>query len=83
MAKKKLAAYQAKRDFKKTSEPTGKVSIQHAEYPRFIVQKHTAGCVTLLGWLYALSGLSAEVQRTSQVTWDRNRTVHVYEHAAR
>jgi bifunctional non-homologous end joining protein LigD len=42
MAKKKLAAYQAKRDFGKTSEPSGKASIKHAEYPRFIVQKHAA-----------------------------------------
>ena len=42
MAKNKLAAYQAKRDFKKTSEPSGKSLIQRAEYPRFIVQKHAA-----------------------------------------
>ena len=42
MAKKKLAAYQAKRDFKKTSEPSGKASIKRAEYPRFVVQKHAA-----------------------------------------
>jgi bifunctional non-homologous end joining protein LigD len=42
MAKKKLVAYQAKRDFKKTSEPRGKASIKRAEYPRFVVQKHAA-----------------------------------------
>src|SRR5262245_21899599 len=42
MAKKKLAAYQAKRNFKKTSEPSGKASIERAEYPRFVVQKHAA-----------------------------------------
>ena len=42
MAKKKLVAYQAKRDFKKTSEPSGKASTKRAEYPRFIVQKHAA-----------------------------------------
>jgi len=42
MAKKKLVAYQAKRDFKKTSEPSGKASIERAEYPRFVVQKHAA-----------------------------------------
>lgn len=44
MAKKKLAAYQAKRDFKKTSEPSGrrKTSIRRAEYPRFVIQKHAA-----------------------------------------
>jgi bifunctional non-homologous end joining protein LigD len=42
MAKKKLADYQAKRDFKKTSEPSGKVKIRAAEYPRFVIQKHAA-----------------------------------------
>jgi bifunctional non-homologous end joining protein LigD len=42
MAKKKLAAYQSKRDFSKTPEPRGKASIARAEYPRFIVQKHAA-----------------------------------------
>jgi len=42
MAKKKLAAYRAKRDFEKTSEPSGKTSIKGADYPRFIVQKHAA-----------------------------------------
>ena len=42
MAKKKLAPYQAKRDFRKTSEPSGKASIERADYPRFIVQKHAA-----------------------------------------
>jgi hypothetical protein len=78
MAKKKLAAYQAKRDFKKTSGPTVTVSIQRAEYPRFTSALcHTAGPA------YALLGLLAEVQQTAQVTWDRNRTAHVYEHAAR
>ena len=39
MAKKKLAAYQAKRDFDKTSEPSGKASMKRAKYPRFIIQK--------------------------------------------
>ena len=42
MAKKKLADYQAKRDFKKTSEPSGKAKIRAAEYPRFVIQKHDA-----------------------------------------
>jgi bifunctional non-homologous end joining protein LigD len=42
MAKKKLADYQAKRDFKKTSEPSGKANVRAAEYPRFIIQKHAA-----------------------------------------
>jgi bifunctional non-homologous end joining protein LigD len=38
----KLALYRAKRDFKKTAEPSGKTSIKPAEYPRFVVQKHAA-----------------------------------------
>ena len=42
MAKIKLADYQAKRDFKKTSEPRGKAKIRAAEYPRFVIQKHDA-----------------------------------------
>ena len=42
MAKKKLADYQAKRDFKKTSEPSGRGRIGAAEYPRFVIQKHAA-----------------------------------------
>jgi bifunctional non-homologous end joining protein LigD len=42
MAKEKLADYQAKRDFEKTSEPSGKAKIRAAEYPRFVIQKHDA-----------------------------------------
>ena len=42
MAKKRLADYQAKRDFEKTSEPSGKAKIRAAEYPRFVIQKHDA-----------------------------------------
>src|ERR1700752_4835951 len=42
MAKKKLAYSQAKRDFKKTSEPSGKTKVRAAEYPRFVIQKHAA-----------------------------------------
>ena len=42
MAKRKLATYRAKRDFQKTSEPSGQTSIQPAEYPRFVIQKHDA-----------------------------------------
>jgi hypothetical protein len=37
--KKKLAAYQAKRDFSRTSEPSGKGKLRKAEYPRFVIQK--------------------------------------------
>jgi len=42
MAKKNLAKYRAKRDFKKTPEPSGKGKVRPAEYPRFVVQKHAA-----------------------------------------
>jgi bifunctional non-homologous end joining protein LigD len=42
MAKKELAEYQAKRDFTKTAEPSGKAKIRKAEYPRFVIQKHAA-----------------------------------------
>ena len=42
MATKKLAPYRAKRDFKKTEEPSGKGRIRAAEYPRFVIQKHDA-----------------------------------------
>ena len=82
MAQKKLATYQARRDFKKTSGPTAKVSIQRAGYPRFIIQKRTASCVMLRGWptpFRALGGGPAN--RPGQL--DSNRTVRVYEHAAR
>jgi bifunctional non-homologous end joining protein LigD len=40
--KAKLATYRAKRDFKKTAEPSGKAAVQPAEYPRFVIQKHAA-----------------------------------------
>ena len=42
MAKRALALYQAKRDFKKTPEPSGKVAVGRSRYPRFVVQKHAA-----------------------------------------
>jgi bifunctional non-homologous end joining protein LigD len=42
MARTKLAAYQAKRDFKKTQEPSGGSRVRRAEYPRFVIQKHAA-----------------------------------------
>lgn len=41
-SKKKLAAYQAKRDFGKTAEPRGTTKIRKAEYPRFVIHKHAA-----------------------------------------
>ena len=42
MASKHLALYRAKRDFKKTAEPSGKAKVRAAEYPRFVIQKHAA-----------------------------------------
>ncbi len=42
MAARKLAAYDAKRDFKITSEPSGAVEVAASERARFVIQKHDA-----------------------------------------
>jgi bifunctional non-homologous end joining protein LigD len=43
MATPKLSLYQAKRDFTKTDEPSGRSArVKPAEYPRFVTQKHAA-----------------------------------------
>ena len=42
MATGKLSLYQAKRDFARTAEPSGKVSVKPAKHPRFVIQKHAA-----------------------------------------
>src|SRR3954463_2436189 len=42
MASDELSVYQAKRDFTKTAEPSGKTLIRPAEYLRFVIQKHAA-----------------------------------------
>ena len=42
MAKNKLSLYQKKRDFARTSEPSGTREVASAPYPRFVVQKHAA-----------------------------------------
>ena len=42
MAKNKLSLYQKKRDFTRTSEPSGKREVVSVEYPRFVIQKHAA-----------------------------------------
>src|SRR5262245_15004740 len=42
MAARKLSLYQAKRDFTKTAEPSGKARVKSAQYPRFVIQKHAA-----------------------------------------
>ena len=42
MATKKLATYQAKRDFSKTAEPSGKNKVAASKKLRFVIQKHAA-----------------------------------------
>jgi hypothetical protein len=42
MPKKGLAAYQAKRDFSKTKEPSGAEAVTPSERLRFVIQKHAA-----------------------------------------
>src|SRR5579871_731568 len=42
MARRKLAAYQAKRDFAKTAEPSGAGDVPGSEHLRYVVQKHAA-----------------------------------------
>jgi bifunctional non-homologous end joining protein LigD len=38
----KLSKYQAKRDFTKTAEPSGKNQVRVSKRPRFVIQKHDA-----------------------------------------
>jgi bifunctional non-homologous end joining protein LigD len=42
VATKKLATYQAKRDFSKTAEPSGKNKVAPSKRLRFVIQKHAA-----------------------------------------
>src|SRR6195952_3185285 len=42
MRTNKLSLYQAKRDFTKTTEPSGTARIKPAEHGRFVIQKHAA-----------------------------------------
>lgn len=42
MVKKLLAMYRAKRDFTKTKEPSGDVTVKAARKLRFVIQKHAA-----------------------------------------
>jgi bifunctional non-homologous end joining protein LigD len=42
MSKRKLSEYRARRDFTKTGEPSGTVSVRPAKQLRFVVQKHAA-----------------------------------------
>jgi bifunctional non-homologous end joining protein LigD len=42
MTAAKLSLYQAKRDFTKTAEPSGRARVKPAPHPRFVIQKHAA-----------------------------------------
>ena len=42
LAKSKLAEYEAKRDFAKTEEPSGRAKVGAFERLRFVIQKHAA-----------------------------------------
>jgi bifunctional non-homologous end joining protein LigD len=42
MAQSKLSRYEAKRDFAKTTEPSGETQIAPSEHRRFVIQKHAA-----------------------------------------
>jgi bifunctional non-homologous end joining protein LigD len=42
MATSRLSLYQAKRDFTKTAEPSGRTRVKPAQHPRFVIQKHAA-----------------------------------------
>ena len=42
MRNEKLATYQAKRDFSKTAEPSGKTSLGPSSQLRYVIQKHAA-----------------------------------------
>src|SRR5205085_5950107 len=42
MAAGELSLYQAKRDFTKTAEPSGRAQVKPAQYRRFVIQKHAA-----------------------------------------
>src|SRR5215472_17199826 len=42
VARSKLATYEAKRDFTKTTEPKGRGEVAASARPRFVIQKHAA-----------------------------------------
>jgi bifunctional non-homologous end joining protein LigD len=42
MAARKLSIYQAKRDFTKTAEPSGRAKVTRSKRLRFVIQKHAA-----------------------------------------
>jgi bifunctional non-homologous end joining protein LigD len=82
MAGRKLAAYEAKRDFEKTAEPSGKITVAASERARFVIQKHDA---TRLHYDLRLEHegvfLSWAVTRgPSRDPHDRRLAVHVEDH---
>jgi len=42
VATRRLATYRAKRDFSKTTEPSGQRRVERADQLRFVIQKHAA-----------------------------------------
>jgi len=42
VATRRLATYRAKRDFRKTTEPSGERKVARADHLRFVIQKHAA-----------------------------------------
>src|SRR6478672_11731799 len=42
MPTRKLATYRSKRDFTKTSEPSGQLAVAPSDRMRFVIQKHAA-----------------------------------------
>ena len=82
MAARKLAAYQAKRDFKKTAEPSGEAGVAPSARARFVIQKHAATRLhydlrlehegVFLSW--------AVTKGPSRDPHDRRLAVHVEDH---
>lgn len=82
MAPRKLAAYEAKRDFQKTAEPSGKIAVAASERARFVIQKHDATRLhydlrlehegVFLSW--------AVTKGPSRDPQDRRLAVHVEDH---
>jgi hypothetical protein len=50
-----LSTYRKKRDFEKTTEPSGEVKVAPSKQRRFVIQKHDAGCTTISGWSSTVS----------------------------
>lgn len=82
MAPRTLAAYEAKRDFQKTAEPSGKIAVAASERARFVIQKHDATRLhydlrlehegVFLSW--------AVTKGPSRDPQDRRLAVHVEDH---